>query len=118
MLKGLKLFCFSPTFLSLRNKLSQKTIFLVKSKVVRLSLNTSTADDKYSCHSRENFPQQIRMQLFKNQKRFVKILLRFWNRHNILNILKKNMNLSMSEIICSKRRGYLNVLKILFQKTL
>ena len=38
---------------------------LVISKILGQFLNTSTADDKYSVSSKENFPQPVQQQFFK-----------------------------------------------------
>ena len=50
------------------------------------------------------------MQLSENQKYFTAFLLRFWNLHWILNILKKTEppSLSISEVIDSEICAYLN----------
>ena len=58
---------------------------------------------------------QFKGNYLKNQKLFMKILLRF------LDLLCKKKNelhsLNISEIIDSEERGYLNAWKILFQNT-
>ena len=43
---------------------------LVKSHILGLSLNTLTANGKYSPRKIENLRQPIQMQLYKNQKTF------------------------------------------------
>ena len=69
-----------------------------------------TANYEYSRSNRENLPLPIQMQLSENQKYFTAFLLRFWNLHWILNILKKTEppSLSISEVIDSEICAYLN----------
>ena len=53
---------------------------------------------------------QFKCIYLKRQKFFIKNLLHFQNLHNIWNIFKENEphSLSISEIIYSKKCGYLN----------
>ena len=53
--------------------------------------NTLTANDKYPVQYCENLPSPIQMQLSLNPKIFLILLFRFWNLHQILNILKKKL---------------------------
>ena len=55
------------------DKLSWKKCRLVKFKILRLFVNTLTADDKYSRRCMKKFPQQIQTALSLKQKTF------FWN---------------------------------------
>ena len=73
--------------------------------------NTLVTDSEYFRHNWENLLLLIQIQLSKKPKKFCCFLLHFWNLHYILNILKKKepYSLSISEIIDSKWRGYLNV---------
>ena len=80
---------FYPVVPSIWDKLSWEKSLLVRTEILGLFVNIWTADDKYSRHSRENFPQQFQMQLSQKQNFFVNFLLRFRNLHQILNILKK-----------------------------
>ena len=67
------------------------------------------------------YSNQFKCDCLKNQKRFVNIFLPFWNLNKILNFLKKKhetRSLSISEIIHSEKRGYLNAWKNLFQNAL
>ena len=52
------------------DKLSWKKYRLVKFKILRLFVNTLTADDKYSRRCMKNFPQQIQTALSLKQKTF------------------------------------------------
>ena len=77
-----------------------------------LLFNTLTADYEYSRSNRENLPLPIQMQLFKKPKTFCCIFIAFLE--STLNFeyfekkKKKSHSLSISEIIDSERRGYLN----------
>ena len=64
---------------------------LVISKILGVSVNTSSANNRYSVCSRENLPQTVQMQLSKKLKLFFNLLLNFGIIHQILNILKKKM---------------------------
>ena len=74
-------------------------------------------------HSRRNmqtFTQQVQTPLSLKQKIFVDFLLRFWNLNEIENIFKKKgkfSKLSISEIIVSKRGGYLSAWRALLQNS-
>ena len=47
---------------------------LVLCEILRLFVNALTADDKYSLRYRENSPQPIQMQSFKQQQTFSEFL--------------------------------------------
>ena len=64
---------------------------LVISKILGVSVNTLSANNRYSVCSRENLPQTVQMQLSKKLKLFFNLLLNFGILHQILNILKKKM---------------------------
>ena len=55
---------------SLWTSFSWKKSVLVICKILRLFLNTLTADDKYSLHNRDNLTQPIHILLPKKQKTF------------------------------------------------
>ena len=57
-------FWYSTTILSLKN------LMLVICKMLWLFVNTFTADDKYSPLNRDNFTQEINMQLSQKRKSF------------------------------------------------
>ena len=52
-------------------------------------VNKLTADDEYSLRKSKNLPQPLQLQLSKKPKVFSKLLLRFWNLHQLSNILRK-----------------------------
>ena len=79
---------FSPIASSFQNRLSWKTSLLLKSEIVWEFANTLTFGDKYSLNVKENFGNQFKINYLRNQKRSVEFSLRFWNLHQILNILK------------------------------
>ena len=56
---------------------SWKKSRLVLCKILRLFVNTLTADDKYSLLNRDNLMQPIQMQLSLKQKAFSQFLLAF-----------------------------------------
>ena len=70
-------------------QLISKECLLVTCKVLRLFVNTLTADDKYYLLNRDNLTQPIQMQLSQEQKTFS-----HWNLDWILNISKKKMILT------------------------
>ena len=63
---------------SLLKKLGWKKFPLVICKILRLFLNTFTADDKCSLVNRDNLMQPIQMQLSKKQKTFSELISSFW----------------------------------------
>ena len=84
---------------SMWRQLILKECLLVICKVLRLFVNTLTADDKYSLLNRDNLTQPIQMQLSQEQKTFSP-----WNLDWILNIFKKeddSHNWCISEIMDS-----------------
>ena len=77
-----------------------------------------TAEYKYSRRNMQTFTQQVQTPFSLKKKLFLNFLLRFWNLHEMENILKKkgeSSSLSISEIIDSKRGGYLSAWKALLQ---
>ena len=82
------------------------------SEILRLFVNTLTADNKYSPCNVHNFAQQVKRHYLQNKKLFLDFLLHFWSVHEIQNILKKKDEypcLIISEIMDCERGGYLNV---------
>ena len=73
----------------IRDILSWKKIFLVRSEILGLFVNTLTDDYQYSRHNIQNFPQQIQTQLSQKRKDFLVFLLNFWNLNQVKNIFKK-----------------------------
>ena len=81
---------------------------LVRSEILGLFVNTLTADDKYSRHNRENFPQQIQMILSQNPKIFSGIFIAFLKSLSHSEYFKKiyeSHSLSISKIIDFGRGG-------------
>ena len=76
-------------------------------------MNTLVADDKYSCRNVQNFQQQLPTALSQTQKIFPAIFTSFLKSASNLEhfFLKKDecRRLSISQIIDSKRGGYLNI---------
>ena len=86
-----------------------------------LIVNTFIADEEFFRHNRENLPLPIQMQLSKKPKMFCCYFIAFLRSiFNFQRFENKNEphSLSISEIIDSERRGYLNALKVLSLKTL
>ena len=85
---------------------------LVRSKVLGLSVNTSTADDNYDRYNRENFRQTIKMYLSKTLKTFFQIFIAFLTFTSYFEHFKekgKPQSLSIFEIMDSEKHLYLNV---------
>ena len=73
--------------------LSWKKSAVVWSEILRLFVNTFTADNKYSRCNVHHFAQQVQSHYLKNKRLFADFLLHFWNVHEIYNILKKKMSI-------------------------
>ena len=93
-------------------KLCWKKTALLWLKILRLFVNTLTADDKYSCRNTQNFLQQLQTLLSQKQKIlsgfFIAFLKCSWNSEHFE---KKDEcpSLIISEIIVSERDCYWNV---------
>ena len=101
--------------------MSYKKLLLVISKILGLFVKTLIADKKYSLDGTENFPQRIQMILSQKPKYFPGFFIPFLKCTSNCKYFVKNdesPRLSISQIIDSKRDGYLNVQKIFFQATL
>ena len=92
--------------------MSCKKSALVWCEILRLFVNTLTADDKDSGSNMQSLPQQFQTPLSQKQKTFSAFFIAFlkcaWN----LEHFSKNdeyPSLIISEIIDAERRGYLNV---------
>ena len=103
---------YYPIFSCIWDILSWKKSALVWSEILRLFLNTLTADSKYSRCNVHNFAQQVQTPLSQKQKTFYGFFIAFlkcaWN----LEHFEKNVEyprLIISEIIDCERGGYLNV---------
>ena len=66
---------FYLIFSSFCAKLNYKKLFLIRSEILGLLVNTMTANYEYSRSNRENLPSPIYMQLSKNPKIFCCIFL-------------------------------------------
>ena len=87
-------------------------LLLVTSEMVRLFVNTLTTNEKYSRHNRENFRQQIQVQLSQKPKTFYKFSVAFLISTSNSEYLKNEHechSLSISEISDFERGDYLNV---------
>ena len=75
------------------------------------NLNTLTANHEYSCSKRDNLLLPMQMQLPEKPKTFCQFFIAFLKCIlNFENFEKKNEphSLSISEVIDSERRAYLN----------
>ena len=59
-----------PAFSSFWAKLSEKKLFLTRSEILGLLVNTLTANYEYSCSNTDNLPLPFQMQLSENLKTF------------------------------------------------
>ena len=84
---------FYSNLLTILAKFNGKTSLLVRSDILGLLDNTSSADDKYLIIIGRIYSNQFKCNYLKSQNNFVHILFNFQNLHKTLNILNKNMNL-------------------------
>ena len=85
---------------------------LVWSEILRLFVNTLTADKKYSRCNVHNFAQQAQTPLSQKYQSFSWFFLAFLKcAWNLEHFVKKNeyRSLTISEIMDFERGGYLNV---------
>ena len=93
------------------DKLTWKKSALVRSKILGLFVNTFTAEYTYSRRNMQTFTQEVQTPLSLKQKIFSGVFIAFlkstWNGEHFE---KKgdSSSLSVSEIIDSKRGGYLS----------
>ena len=103
---------YYPLFSSIRGKWSCKKSPSVWYEILRLFVNASTADDKYSGSNMQNLPQQFQTPLSQKQNPFSWFFIAFvkcaWNLEHFQK-KDKYLSLIISEIIDAKRRGYWNV---------
>ena len=89
---------------------------LVRSKILGLFVNTLTAEYTYSCRNMQISTQQVQTPLSLKQKTFSRFFIAFlkstWNGEHFEK-KGESSRLSISEIIDSKRGGYLNAWKAL-----
>ena len=93
---------------------------LVRSKILGLFVNTLTAESTYSSRNIQTFTQQVQTPLSLKQKTlygfFIAFLKSTWNGEHF-QTKGESSSLSISEIIDSKRGGYLNAWKALLQNS-
>ena len=107
---------YYPIFPWVWDKLSWKKSALVRSKILGLFVNTLTAEYTYSGRNMQALTQQVQTSLSLKQKSICQFFIAFlkstWNGEHFQ---KKGecSSLSISEIIDSKRGGYLSAWKAL-----
>ena len=77
-----------------------------------LFLGTFTADDKSFRHNRDNFPQQIQIQVSQKPKTLSRnsiVYLKYTSTFEYFQVKDESRRLSISKIFDSERGGYLNV---------
>ena len=105
---------YYPIFPWVWDKLSWKKSALVRSKILGLFVNTFTAEYTYSRRNMQTLRQQVQTPLSLKQKTFSGFFIAFLK--SILNgehfeTKGEPSSLSISEIIDSKRGGYLSAWK-------
>ena len=117
MLKSARHYYY-PIFPWTWDKFSWKKSALARSKILGLFVNTLTAKYTYSRRSMQTFTQQVQMTLSLKQKTFSWFFTAFlkstWNGKHFQK-KGESSSLSISEIIDSKRGGYLSAWKALLQ---
>ena len=111
---------YYPIFPWIWDKLSWKKTALVRSKILGLFVITLTAEYTYSRRNMQTFTQQFQMPLSLKQKTFSGFFIAFlkstWNGEHFQK-KEESSSLSISEIIDSKRGGYLSAWKALLQNS-
>ena len=100
--------------------MSWKKSLLVRSEILGLFVNTFTAESTYSRRNMQTFTQQVQTPLSLKQKTFSGFFIAFLKSTlNGEHFQKKgeSSSLSISEIIDSKRGGYLSAWKALLQNS-
>ena len=102
------------------DKLSWKKSVLVRSKILGLFVNTLTAEYMYSGRNMQTFTQQVQTPLSLKQKTFSGFFIAFlksiWNAEHFQK-KGESSSLCISEIIDSKRSGYLSAWKAFLQNS-
>ena len=100
--------------------MSWKKSALVRSKILGLFVNALTAEYMYSGRNMQTFTQQVQTPLSLKQKIFSEFFIAFlkstWNGKHFQKKAESS-SLSISEIIDSKRSGYLSAWKALLQNS-
>ena len=103
---------YYPFFPWVSGKLSWKETALLWLKILRLFVNTLTADDKYSCRNMQNFLQQLQTLLSEKRRSFSGLFIAFlkcaWNLEHFEKE-DEGSSLIISGIIVSERGCYWNV---------
>ena len=111
---------YYPIFPWVWDKLSWKKSALVRSKILGLFVNTLTAEYTYTDRNMQTLTQQVQTPLSLKQKIFSRFFIAFlkstWNGEHFEK-KGESSSLSISEIIDSKRGGYLSAWKALLQKS-
>ena len=111
---------YYPIFPWIRDKLSWKKSALVRSEILGLFVNTLTAEYTYSRRNMHTFTEQVQTPLSLKQKTFSWFFTAFlkstWNGEHFQK-KRESASLSISEIIDSKRGGYLSAWKALLQNS-
>ena len=119
MLKSARHYYY-PIFPWIWNKLSWNKSALVRSKILGLFVNTLTAEYTYSRRNIQTLTKQVQTTLSLKQKTFSWFFIAFLKSTvNVEHFRKKreSSSLSISEIIDSKRGGYLSAWKALLQNS-
>ena len=74
-------------------QLSCNEMLLVRCEILERFLNTMTTDDNISCGNRNNFAQQIQMQLSQQSKRFSGVFFVFLESTSNFEYFEKNEGL-------------------------
>ena len=111
---------YYPIFPWIWDKLTWKKSALVRSKILGQFVNTSTAEYMYSRRNMQTFRKQVQTPLSLKQKTFSEVFIAFvkstWNGEHFQK-KGESSSLSISEIINSKRGGYLSAWKALLQNS-
>ena len=111
---------YYPIFPWIWDKLSWKKSVLVRSKILGLFVNTLTSEYMYSGRNMQTFTQQVQTPLSLKQKKFsgflIALLKSTWNGEHFQK-KGESSSLSISEIIDSKRGGYLSAWKAFLQNS-
>ena len=111
---------YYPIFPWILDKLSSKKSALVRFKILGLFVNTLTAEYTYSRRNMQTLTQQVQTPLSLKQKTFCGFFIAFLNSTwNGEHFQKKGecSSWSISEIIDSKKGGYLSAWKAFFQNS-
>ena len=119
MLKSARHYYY-PIFPWIWDKLSWKKSALVRSKILGLFVNRLTAKYTYSRRNMQTFTHHIQTPFSLKQKTFSGLFFVFlkstWNGEHFRK-KGESSSLSISEIIDSKRGGYLSAWKALIQNS-